>query len=955
MHPISKDEYWIVVRDQGLFRWNRRTNNVTRHSDLVQPSFIHRTTEDQEGNIWLASRTGLYKLDTVRKLHRITHDPDKPEWSPSVDVIRDVIVDREYLWLATENGGLNRMDRKTGRFTHFMHTKNDPWSFSDNSVWAVYKDRQGRLWSGTFSKGLCVFDQQKEKFAELDVNLENDVVNAIWKDSRKRIWIATEGGLVMKDGDQTSSFFSGNGLTDPKPIPFLSIFEDSKKRMWFGTWEAGMFRYDEVKKDFVQYKPDPARRSSLSDSHIYSISEQKSTGHLLVCTYRGLNMLVDENEGEFIHYFDSTNEANNYTRVVFEDRKHNIWMGSITMLNRFDRNLKLQKTYLFDEDTGDGNYVYCISETDTDLWVGSNKGLYHMRGDQVIESYDTRNGMPNSNVNAILPDNNGMLWVSTADGLSRFDPTTKIFINYDISDGLLSNQFKPNAAFRSYDDGLLFVGGKGVNIFYPDSVKRNPIPPPVYLTGLKIFNEEILTDNDILPSHISELKELTLKPEYNFFTLEYVAVNLTSSERNQFSYKLEGFNSEWITVGTQRFATFTNLDPGTYTFRVMASNNDGVWNNKGTSIVIHILPPWWKTWWFKTSLILLVIGLSVMVSIVKTRNIKRVNQRLKKTVRRKTKTLRKINTALILQDEEIKIQNKKLTEQREELAAQNEELIQTQEEIASQRDILALQNKNLSEAQAIIAKQNEEITTQNENLEIEVLKRTQELVDYNHQLEQFAFAAAHSLRGPVARILGLGQLLELRKMNAADKEEIYPKLIYTTKELDTVVKDLNAILELNMNHNSLVSDIELGEEIAFVCENFEQKIKSTGTMIQSDFREVSSIRTVKRYLDSILYHLISNAIKYRHPIRPPVILLKTKKLETEVCLSVSDNGLGIDMSQFSGKIFTMYRRFHTHVEGKGIGLYLVKTQVEALGGRIEVESAVEVGTTFKIYIKDRRH
>jgi signal transduction histidine kinase len=303
---------------------------------------------------------------------------------------------------------------------------------------------------------------------------------------------------------------------------------------------------------------------------------------------------------------------------------------------------------------------------------------------------------------------------------------------------------------------------------------------------------------------------------------------------------------------------------------------------------------------------------------------------LEEAVNQKTKELQQTNLALRKSEEEIIEKNKRLIAQSDELAAQNEELLQSQEEVSTQRDLVAKQN---------------------ENLEIEVSKRTNELVEYNQQLEQFAFIAAHNLRAPVARILGLGQLLEMDGSTPEQKNEIYPKLVKTAQELDGVVKDLNTILDFRKNSESHLILVDFDTEVSKIKATLEREISSTRAVITTDFSQAESIHTVKPYLESILYNLISNAIKYRSQERSPVIHIKTEKSQTEICLIVSDNGLGIDTTAFRDKLFTLYSRFHTHLEGKGLGLYLVKTQITALGGRIEIESEVNKGTTFKVYFK----
>lgn len=309
------------------------------------------------------------------------------------------------------------------------------------------------------------------------------------------------------------------------------------------------------------------------------------------------------------------------------------------------------------------------------------------------------------------------------------------------------------------------------------------------------------------------------------------------------------------------------------------------------------------------------------------------------------------NKELLLREEQIHAQNIRLQAQQEELAAQNEELIDIQEEISSQRDIVADQNFRLQEASQTIEKQNEEIRIRNENLEREIEERTRELIEYNQQLQQFAYISAHNLRAPVARILGLGQLLELSPEDTPEKKEVYEKLILTTRELDHVVRDLNTILEIRKSNNSVITEVNLEGEMALVKVILEKEITETQTEFVADFSAASVIHTVKPYLDSILINLVSNAIKYRHEDRHPVITLRTVMRDEYVCLIVRDNGLGIDLSQFKDRIFTLYSRFHSHVEGKGMGLYLVKTQVTALGGKIEVESEVNKGITFYIYLK----
>jgi len=309
----------------------------------------------------------------------------------------------------------------------------------------------------------------------------------------------------------------------------------------------------------------------------------------------------------------------------------------------------------------------------------------------------------------------------------------------------------------------------------------------------------------------------------------------------------------------------------------------------------------------------------------------------------------------ILTDQNTKLEHR-VAKRTQEIAAQNEEIISQTEELAAQHDALAIQNKNLSEAHNVIEFQNQQIQLKNDQLEIEIQNRTQELqntnqelVAHNNQLEQFAFIAAHNLRAPLARILGLANVLELSKTDA-DRDIAIKGLVASTEDLDHVIRDLNLILNIQKHTSNLVV-VNVPTAFTRVLKMVEKEIEETRAKVIEDFSEAEDVYAVSPYVESILYNLISNAIKYRDPTRPPLVTLKTTIDQEFVCLTVSDNGLGINLARHKQSMFTLYKRFHTHMEGKGLGLYLVKTQILALGGKIDVESELNKGTTFKVYFK----
>ena len=345
---------------------------------------------------------------------------------------------------------------------------------------------------------------------------------------------------------------------------------------------------------------------------------------------------------------------------------------------------------------------------------------------------------------------------------------------------------------------------------------------------------------------------------------------------------------------------------------------------------------------FVAFLMAAVIGLFTYSNYKK---IKRLNQAIAESsleIRAKSAALKETN-------EELLTLNQDLAGKNEEIITQNESLLVIQRELASQKELLTEQNQQLEEAKRVIQKQNEQNISRNEQLELEVQNRTRELLEYNQQLEQFAFIASHNLRAPVARILGLGNLLALTKRNAIDQPTITNGLIQSAHELDRIVKDLSLILDIKKNTSDARIEIVLEDQLRDITNHLAAEISETEAIIRSDFTAAPVIKTVRPYLDSILLNLIQNAIKYRRPGVAPIISLNSSIRDGWFMLTICDNGMGIDLKQYGNQIFKLYKRFHLHVEGKGLGLYLVKTQMAALNGKIEWKSAVDEGSTFTLF------
>lgn len=491
----------------------------------------------------------------------------------------------------------------------------------------------------------------------------------------------------------------------------------------------------------------------------------------------------------------------------------------------------------------------------------------------------------------------------------------------DGSFSLLTTPFNKIAVpFRNLrvdvDAPLLVTDSKEVWIGYNLKLfSYNPAQNAFYNDPIQLSIQKVWSRDSLIYQNSSTQETLnTLPYTFNNLKFEFLCSHIEDNEKNQYQYKLKGFENKWSEWTSSKEAFFTNLPEGDYTLYVRAKNVYEVVSTPA-SLSFRIAPPWYRTrlayiLYFIISI--LVFNLAIQIN---TGRVKRRQVYLEEIVKEKTK-----------------------------------ELIDVNEELLTQSNLLSERNNQLQKAHVTIESQNREIKDRNETLEEEVEKRTKELVKYNQQLEQFAFVTAHNLRGPVARILGLGNVLRMINDVSDEVKTINDKLVFTAHEIDSVIRDLNQILHIK-NVPSHLEELDLKTEINKVIGSLEKDITTSKALIRTDFSEVQSITTSQTYFYSIVYHLLSNAIKFRHPERIPDVTISAFRKDDYTGLIVSDNGLGIDLQTSKDKLFTLYSRFHLHVEGKGLGLYLVKTQIAALGGSIEVKSEVNAGTTFVVFFR----
>jgi PAS domain S-box-containing protein len=650
---------WVGTQSEGLNRLDPETGQWTRYrhdpDDPDSLSFDHILSlyEDRSGVLWIGTwGGGLDRLDEnvpgEGTFTHYQHDPEDPT-SLSHSHVAAIHQDRSgTLWVATFGGGLNQLvpndAERSGpemagehhaTFVRYQQNPNDPHSLSHNMLASIVEDQAGMLWVGTAGGGVNKLDLQPKQFALYqhragDPNsLSSNDVRAIYADSTGDLWVGTYGGGLDRVERQTGE---GQAVrvthyqydaADPSSLSgtnVIAIEEDREGMLWIGTSAQGFNRFDPETETFVRYEPDPAS-PDFRPAGIRVIREDQ-TGALWFGSWgRGLGRL-DPETGQFKVYVhdpeDPRSLSGNAVFAIYEDREGTLWIGTLANgLNRFDRETESFTRYRHEPDDPQSlsnNTVITINQDRSGtLWIGTGGGGLN-RFDPQTETFSrfTENdGLASNTVNAVLPDDDGLLWISTPGGLSRFDPQHGSFRNYTASDGLQGDQFVEAAAYKSPDGELFFGGPNGLTAFFPQQIRDDENQPPVVLTGLRLNYQPVsVGPNSTLKRSLLFTDKLPLSQSDRVISFGFAPLSYRAPAKNRCRYLLEGFDQEWTEVGSRDFsATYTNLDPGQYVFRVMGSNGDGVWNENGVSIAIIVPPPWWETWLFRGGLALAVVAL----------------------------------------------------------------------------------------------------------------------------------------------------------------------------------------------------------------------------------------------------------------------------------------------------------------------------------------------------------
>jgi signal transduction histidine kinase/ligand-binding sensor domain-containing protein/DNA-binding response OmpR family regulator/HPt (histidine-containing phosphotransfer) domain-containing protein len=952
----SQNFIWLGYRNGSFSRFNP-DSKVFEHFNtrkllpaLDKDAAVTSFAEDANA-IWLATDgNGLLKLDkTSQQLTRFYKGSNTALFS---DRLLQVFIDaQQRLWLTSYDAGVSVADPQRANFTNWQHHENQTDSLAANLVHTIYQDQKQRIWLGT-EEGASLWNGRDAflNFSSSD-GLADDKILSILQDTTGLMWFGTFHGLTnsievafdnldeglahsmilgfaeteSSDGESSIWVASYGGLTqldssgevqrvinkDSQPaLPDSRVMTVSGKHnlLWFGTRGAGLGRLNVDNDQIDFFTHDPENPTSLSSNGVPSIFPDP-LGNIWVGTYGGGVNYLAAGSDEFVHYRHDENNPrslnNDRVLAVYQLVDGTIVVGTVSGINLLDPvslefdNIEHQPDNV---DSLSASMAWAFYQDPMgSLWVGTQGGglnQWHPQDMAALNNYFTHynsfSGLPSSHIYAILDDDKGYLWLSSTAGLTRLEPKTDAVRNFDTSDGLKNSEFNFGAGFKDSRGMMYFGGNSGLVRFHPDDIKDSQFIPPVVLVRIKKLNEQVWFD---VP--YQKLQELVLEQTDYFVSFEFAALDFRAPEQNEYRYKLEGLDPNWIELGHSRLATFTNLPAGDYVLKVQASNNQGMWNTQGINLPIRMLPPHWRTWW-AYSFYTFVVMLLVMNVIWRYRQ----------------RRLLAIDRLIELED--------KVKERTTELRQANEQLGLSMQDTQKARELAEQASKEKSDFLAIMS---HEIRTPMNG----VLGMTEVLLSSSLQPKQQHIAQIVYRSGRLLLDL-LNNILDFSKLEAGKAT------------LESVPVDLEALLE-------------------DVCDLFGEAAYNKGLNINPILspETLPLVYGDPAKLRQIIANLTSNAIKFTEQGEVNLSIKRMPCYNFQVnntgssnqysgfvfCVQDSGIGMAADRQQ---KVFEMFTQADASTTrkygGTGLGLAICKQLTALMGGKLAVQTDVGQGSRF---------
>lgn len=615
---------WIGTKSNNLHRYNYKTNNFTRFSiDFESNQYLNHLPKqfliDKEGDFWIGndlSHLFLYN----RRQNKFKKVSPVAKSIPIFDLYQDK---KGIIWVSTDGDGIYLLDKKKGLLEHLKQNSSDPFSLSNNQPSKVLEDNNGIFWIASYNAGVSKLAVAKASFGHYfyqpgsGTGLSAKIAQSVLQDSKKRIWIGTDGGGLNLFDEKTRTFKhfrakagDANSLSSDKIVYLLEGINDV---LWVCTWDGGLNKFytnQGIAKSYKYNRNDPF---SIGQNTVWCAEKDAKNRLWLGTSTAGLNLFDPVNE-KFYQYKNIPGDAHslisNFVFSLFIDSKNRLFVGTlqglcVTSLNAVKTTIpkKINFSEIKIKNTQGNRINYITEDYKGNIWIGSDIGLYELDSNLKLKnSYSSLNGLPNNLVVGIQEDNNHNLWISTKSGLSLLNPKKQTFKNFNLHDGLQGTEFQSKSIAKTWDGRIIVGGINGFNIFNPNniSLKSNIVTPVI--SEIRLFNKKIDagdTSNGriLLDQSISAIKEINLRYDEGYISFGFVALHYQNPERVKYAYKMVGLDENFINADISRVANYSNLEPGTYTFEVMAAI-DGQWDQaRKTAVEIKVQSPPWKTWW----------------------------------------------------------------------------------------------------------------------------------------------------------------------------------------------------------------------------------------------------------------------------------------------------------------------------------------------------------------------
>jgi signal transduction histidine kinase/ligand-binding sensor domain-containing protein/DNA-binding response OmpR family regulator len=895
---------WLGT-NKGLYTIDPKSSLLKLASQFNLPSsaFIHDIKEDTQGNVWMATdEDGILKLN--RNTNTITtyatYSKQKQKNNP---VWKLYVGDNGILWAALINGGIYYYDEKTNRFVSYQSRIAS--AFNSESITDIIKDFNGNIWITSHGDGACYFNPNKYVFEKYLTGQsageigKASVVSSFLEDSKGDIWVGTDGdGLkkISKKNIVTTTLNVKDGLSSNI---ILDIIEDDDKGKWLATWQGGVDYVNASGKKIQVFDEKNTKPFGLRMSNVKALLKDSASNIWMVSHGAGISVYDTKNKN-FIDPQKLTPgfkpDIAQWGSDILQSKTGDVWIASHAGLFRYSGN-QLQQYYATKEPNAlSSQLVYCLFEdSQGTIWAGTNTSLEkYVPEKNGFENYTAKYNIP-GNIKCILEDAQHRLWISAVNEIVAFDPSTNSVRHFDLSYNIQQGQFYECACLKSSTGKMFFGGTEGFNAFYPDSLKADQLSSRVLIINLYLFNTKQKPGDkeSVLQKSMSLTQDLELTHAQNVVSFEFLALNYSSFDKNYYSYKMEGFDKAWSPVSESRMATYTNLDPGDYQFKVRTVSRSNTVLSE-TFVHVKIVPPFWQTSWFKLlaflALILSITGF-FLLRLQASKNKRIVLQQL---VAERTR--------------EVSDKNQMLEIQKEDLQKKNDELIAHEIKISEQANVLAEQKEQL-------------------------LNSNTELEDLNTTKDRLFSIIAHDLRNPFTSVLGFSRLLssDFDRYNDHEKKTLIRNLYHSSSSIYSLLENL--LVWSKAQQNILVFTPEKLHLKEIVAEHFDllkddAEKKNVSLILKADY-EVTFFAD-RNMLNIIIRNLLSNALKYS-PIDGRIeVGYELKGLGLEIY--VKDEGSGIEkgIKLFEINAGDERHRDHNH----GLGLILCKEFVEKHGGQI---------------------